>query len=162
MGASAGGHLVALLGASNDDKSLEGDVGGNANQSSRVQAVCSWFGAFDFLNWGGPNKLPTDGMAVSALGKLLGGTVESKLDLAKQASPITYVSKTAPPFLLLHGDKDPLVPLQQSELMHEALKKAGADSTLHVVKGGGHGLGFNTPEVSKTCAEFFARTLKKE
>ena len=72
------------------------------------------------------------------------------------------MSKTTPPFLLMHGDKDNLVPLQQSELMHEALKKAGADSTLHIVKGGGHGIGFNTPEVAKTCAEFFARTLKKE
>jgi acetyl esterase/lipase len=160
FGSSAGGHLVALLGTTGGVNDLEGD-GGNRDQSSRVDAVVDWFGAHDFLNWDKPGSL-VDGNTSAIIGKLLGGPIESQRDAAKRASPITYVSKDCPPMLIVHGDKDNLVPLYQSELFAEALKKKGVDANLHVVKGGGHGIGFRAPEVSKACVDFLNRTLKKK
>jgi acetyl esterase/lipase len=151
-GSSAGGHLVALLGTSGGEKSLEGK-GGYEKESSRVQAVCDWFGPADFnvsanANWDAPTPVS----------KLLGGSMSEKKDLAAKASPVTYASKDDPPFLIMHGDGDRVVPLKQSELMHAALKKVGVESTFHVVKGKGHG--FRGPDVEKPVADFFDRILK--
>jgi acetyl esterase/lipase len=159
-GASAGGHLVALLGTSGGVKELEGNLG-NPGVSSRVQAVCDWFGPADFLamveGTGAGSRVDRD----SALSRLFGGPVTEHKDLAKQASPVTFATSDDPPFLIMQGDQDNLVPLRQSELLHEALKKAGVESTLYVVKGGGHGRpGFDTPEVRQTIEEFFAKHLK--
>jgi dipeptidyl aminopeptidase/acylaminoacyl peptidase len=83
--------------------------------------------------------------------------------LARKADPITYVTKDDPPFLIMHGDKDVLVPLHQSELLYKALKKAGVDTTLHVVKGAGHGLRggeMSSEELFKMAAGFFDKHLK--
>jgi acetyl esterase/lipase len=153
-GASAGGHLVALLGTSGDVKELEGS-GGWPDQSSRVQAVCDWFGPTEFF------KLVADSEgATSPVEGLLDGKVADRAELAKLAAPLTHVSKDDAPILMMHGDMDRLVPLSQSEVLHEALKKAGVDSTLHVVKGAGHG--FGGPEISKLVNDFFDRHLKKD
>jgi acetyl esterase/lipase len=102
-GASAGGHLVALLGTSGDVKELEGK-GGNPEQSSRVQAVVDWFGPTDFLQMGGSHN-----DAKSPESQLLGGAVQENKEKAAKANPITYVSKDDPPFLIMHGDKGPTV-----------------------------------------------------
>jgi acetyl esterase/lipase len=160
-GASAGGHLVALLATTGGMKDLEGD-GGNKNQSSRIDCGIDWFGPSDFMNWGKVGQhAPTD-IANGAITKLFGGSVGSKLGLAKLASPITHVSADTSPLLLVHGDKDNLVPLQQSELFHERLKQAKIDAKLFVVKDGGHGQGFQAPEVAKTCLDFLNSSLKKK
>ncbi|MCX6910784.1 MAG: alpha/beta hydrolase, partial [Verrucomicrobia bacterium] len=127
-GSSAGGHLVALLGASGGVKSLEGGAG-NPGVSSRVQAVCDWFGPTDFtqmethaLTPGKPfNHDATD----SPESRLIGGALQENKDKARAANPITYVTPDDPPFLIMHGDRDPLVPHHQSELLAAALKKAG-------------------------------------
>lgn len=148
-GSSAGGHLVALLGTSAAIKELEGK-GGWPEQSSRVQAVCDFCGPADFPKWG-----DTAHPAVLAL---FGGKVKEKAELAAKASPVTHISKDAPPFLIVHGDEDKVVPLDQSESLNAALKKAGIDVTLHVVKGGGHG--FGGPEIDKLVADFFDKHLK--
>ncbi len=154
-GSSAGGHLVALLGTSGDIKELEGG-GGNPEQSSRVQAVVDWYGPTDFTRMGGKHDSPT-----SAESLLLGGPVQEHKDRAAKANPITYVSKDDPPFLILHGDKDTLVPLSQSELLADALKKAGAEVTLRVIRGAGHGgPAFFTPENRRLVEEFFAKHLR--
>ncbi len=76
------------------------------------------------------------------------------------ANPITYVSKDDPPFLIMHGDKDELVPLGQSELLHAALEKAGVPSRLNVVPGAGHG--FAGREVDAVVDEFLDRHLKEK
>lgn len=149
-GSSAGGHLVALLGTSASIKELEGK-GGWPEQSSRVQAVCDFCGPADFPKWGDT--------AHPAVVNLFGGKVKDKAELAVKASPVTHISKDAPPFLIVHGDEDKTVPLSQSESLHESLKKAGIDVTLHVVKGGGHG--FGGPEIDKLVADFFDKHLKK-
>jgi dipeptidyl aminopeptidase/acylaminoacyl peptidase len=80
-----------------------------------------------------------------------------------QASPLTHVTKGAPPFLIVQGDADPQVPPEQSELLHAALRKAGVESTLEVIRGGGHGgPAFNTPELAEKIEGFFRKHLGKQ
>jgi acetyl esterase/lipase len=159
-GSSAGGHLVALMGTSGDVKELEGDEG-NLDQSSRVQAVCDWFGPTDFCQMAA-HALPDSKLDHDAAGspesKLIGGPIQENKDKVAKANPIPYVSKDDPPFLIMHGDKDPLVPHHQSEILAEALRKAGVQVTFETVKGAGHG--FGGPEVIKTVEEFFDKHLK--
>jgi acetyl esterase/lipase len=138
-GASAGGHLVALLGTTANRPELEGNEG-NPGVSSRVQAVVDFFGPADFPNWNKGNANPVaDETLDDPVARLLGGTVTANPEKARAASPITYVNAQACPFFIAHGDQDPLVPLQQSIELNDALQKAGVPSTLYVVKGGGHG-----------------------
>jgi acetyl esterase/lipase len=154
-GASAGGHLAALLGTAGDVKDLEGQ-GGNLDQSSRVQAVVDWFGPTDLLKMGGSHDNPKSPESL-----LIGGPVQQHKEKAARANPITYVTRDDAPFLILHGDKDPTVPYNQSELLAEALKKAGVEVTLRRVAGAGHGgKDFNSPENRRLMEEFFDRHLK--
>ena len=150
-GGSAGGHLVALLGTTAGVKELEGP-GGNEEQSSRVQAVVDWFGPTDFLTVG----------AKETRTQLLGGDPQTNKEKALKASPMTYVSKDAAPFLIMHGDGDETVPIAQSETFAAALKKAGADATFVVIKGGKHGGAlFTNAESMKLIEDFFARHLAR-
>jgi acetyl esterase/lipase len=154
-GSSAGGHLVALLGTSGGVKELEGK-GGNLDQSSRVQAVVDWFGPTDFTRMGGAHNRPKSPESL-----LLGGPVQENKAKAAKANPITYVGKDSAPFLIMHGDRDTVVPLNQSELLAEALKKAGVEVTLRVIKGASHGgPGFFSPENRRLIEEFLDRHLK--
>jgi dipeptidyl aminopeptidase/acylaminoacyl peptidase len=148
---------VALLGTSGDVKELEGK-GGSAEFSSRVQAVVDWFGPTDFLKMG-KNKIDHDA-ANSPESLLVGGPIQENKEKVAAANPITYVSKDDPPFLVIHGDKDDLVPLSQSELLHAALEKAGVPSKLHVVPGAGHGFGGR--ELEAMVDEFLDRHLKNK
>src|SRR5262245_3037543 len=100
-GSSAGGHLVALLGTSAYVKELEGK-GGCAQLSSRVHAGCHLGGPTDLIENVGNSQKAAQG----AVGKLLGGAPLEKEALAKLASPITHITKDAPPFLIVHGDMD--------------------------------------------------------
>lgn len=152
-GSSAGGHLVSLLGTSAYVKELEGK-GGHAAESSRVNAVCDFCGPSDLIKM----VVNSEKGAKGAVAGLLGGAVTERRDLARLASPVTHVTKDAPPFLIVHGDQDKTVPLEQSELLQEALKKAGVRVTLHVAKGQGHGL--SGPELDRIVREFFDRELK--
>ncbi len=156
-GASAGGHLVALLGTTGDVK--EFDVGPNAGVSSRVQAVCDFFGPTDFTKMSSfPSTMKHDAPD-SPEAKLVGGPVQENKDKVRRANPITYVTKDDPPFLIVHGDKDPLVPHNQSEILLDALQKVGVEAALYTVSGGGHG-GFKDPQVDILVAEFFQRHLR--
>ena len=154
FGASAGGHLVALLGTTADVKDFD-NCGGNADQSSGVQCCVDWFGPTDFMHIG--NELDKPDSPVS---KLLGGPVKEHKDLAAKASPVTYVNKNAAPFLIMHGDKDPLVPIHQSEELEAALKKAGVEVTFQAIAGAGHGFGAKTIELAVPIREFFDKHLK--
>lgn len=160
MGASAGGHLVALLGTTANEKEFEG-TGGSEKFSSRVQAVCDWFGPTDFSRMHEGKSTIDHASPDSPESQLLGGTAAENPDKAKRASPLTYVSKDSAPTLIMHGDQDQLVPVAQSESFAAALKKAGVDVTLHVIKGAGHGgPGFNTEDVRHEVQEFFNQHLK--
>lgn len=159
-GSSAGGHLVALLGTSAGIRELEGDIGGNLDQSSRVQAVCdfcgpSTFRAEDYEHE--PDK--PRGAGPQVVQKLLGGPLNKNPEKARLASPIEHVSKDDPPFLIVHGEKDNVVPVKHSRLLADALRKAGADVTLKVVPDAGHGVGGLANR--KMVAEFFDQHLKR-
>jgi len=158
-GSSAGGHLVALLGTSGGVKELEGK-GGHEKFSSNVQAVCDWYGPADLV------KIVEGGSHARAgnpVELLLGGPVEENKEKAKLASPVTHVDKDDPPFLIMHGDKDPLVPVSQSKLLNEKLKTAGVETELVVIEDAGHGgAKFLAPQVNRKIADFFDKHLKKK
>lgn len=158
-GASAGGHLVALLGATGDTNLF--DKGENLDQSSRVQAVVDWFGPTDFTQMStySPTNSPFDHDAPDSPESLLiGGAIQRNKRKAAAANPVTYVSKADPPFLIMHGNRDNLVPYQQSELLRDALQSAGVPVTLKIIEGAGHG--FGGPEVYRTVEEFLDAQLK--
>ena len=129
VGHSAGGHLSALLGTSGDLPELDGK-GGWPEFSSKVQAVCTLSGPADFVGWGKDIHPAVRG--------LLGARVEELPAMAALASPVTHVKKTTPPFLIVHGDQDDVVPVAQGRAMHAALEKAGAETTLIIIEGAKH------------------------
>ncbi len=157
-GSSAGGHLAALLGATHYIQELEGD-GGWERFSSCVQAVCDWFGPTDFLRMNDfPSKIDHDA-ADAPPAALIGGPIQENQEKVARANPIAYVTKDAPPFLIMHADDDPIVPLNQSQLLFQALQQAGVEVTFEVVKGGGHGKKFNSPKLLKQVNSFFNKHL---
>ena len=155
-GASAGGHLVAMLGTAADLKGIDPPGAAPVDPSPAVQAVVDFFGPTDLAALPVP---PNDRRNAVAL--LLGGSLREKSELARQASPLIHVSADDPPFLIIHGDRDRLVPLAQSRALHEALKKAGVSSTLHIIKGAGHGLGMlrKEPTLPKRVRDFLDEQL---
>jgi len=161
-GASAGGHLVALLGVTGQVKDF--DVGANLDQSSAVQCVIDWFGPADFPAYdpGLPTEMVQRENPNSVLSQLLGGPVSQKKELATRASPVTWVTKDAAPMLIMQGTKDPLVPLDQSQRLADKLKAAGAEVTLEVIEGAGHGgPQFTTPERLELMFGFLTKHLTK-
>jgi acetyl esterase/lipase len=159
-GESAGGHLVALLGTTGETD--EFDVGEYRRVSSRVQTVVDYFGPTDLLQM--DEHRPADGQvhntADSPESRLIGGSIQENKDKVAKANPITYVSKDDPPFLIVHGDADRLVPHHQSELLEAALKKAGVPVSFYTVKGEGHGR-FKDPNVPRITREFLDKFLKQ-
>jgi len=141
-GDSAGGHLAALLGVTDSSAGFEG-TGGYEDQSSRVEAVVDMFG-------------PSDLTALPELPQVLQdvfGASDPGSDVLKKASPVTYVSADDPPFLILHGDSDDIVPLSQSQLLRDRLVSAGVPATLVVVKNAGHGFESVGGPISPTGSE---------
>jgi acetyl esterase/lipase len=158
FGVSTGGHLACLLGVTQKEDGLEGD-GGNAEQSSAIQAVVSFFGPTDLTRpvW---NKE----LRAKQLEPFLGGSADEKADLYRRASPIAYVNKNAPPFLFVHGSADTIVPIQQSEDMVAKLRQVGVSARLLRVEEEGHGLNRGSPSLRRCLADmlvFFEKTLKQ-
>ncbi|MDA7510060.1 alpha/beta hydrolase [Verrucomicrobia bacterium] len=154
-GTSAGGHLAVLLGTR--------PFSGEETVSSRVQAVCDWFGPSDLLSMP-PNNLgdgrTEEDVANSNGAKLLRATVREVPERANDASGLFHVSSDDPSFLIMHGELDPGVPLSQSRRLDQALTKANVSSDFHIVPGAGHGgKGFDTPEIRETVLAFFQKTL---
>jgi acetyl esterase/lipase len=160
LGHSAGGHLAALLGTSAGVAELEG-TGDNATFSSRVQAVCDMSGPSDILQFYEALSNSNERMARidrSSIEQFLGGSVEQNRAKAIAASPTTYVSKDDPPFLIIHGEEDMTIPVNQSEVLASKLKAAGVQVTLIMPEGRGHGVGGRgfAPEITS----FFDKYLK--
>lgn len=139
-GASAGGHLVSLLGLA--DESAGWDKGEYEGYSSRVSAVISMAGFSDFTR----EVYSTVSMTIRYATGSMPGTPNA-INIA--ASPVSYITSDDPPFLILHGDKDGTSPLEQSQVLHEALTKAGVASTLVVIKNGPHNFEGANMEPSK-------------
>jgi acetyl esterase/lipase len=151
IGASSGAHLAELLGTSGSIKELEGK-GGWPEQSSKVQAVVAYAGMTELMRFG-------SGSGRDMTTKFLGGPVTDKKALAELASPLTHVSKDSPPFLIIHGEKDTTVPIINAQLLTDALKKAGVEVEMVVVKGGGHNI--VPPVHDAKVNEFLDKHLKK-
>jgi acetyl esterase/lipase len=152
-GASAGGHLSLMLGTAGDngDPNAKDPVD---RESSRVQAVACFFPPTDFLNYGRPGNrkiYPTDHdppyraafdyRELDQKSRLWVAITDPErlTEISRQISPVYHVTPDDPPTLIIHGDQDKLVPLQQSESIVEKLKKAGIETKLVVKKGAGHG-----------------------
>lgn len=154
-GQSAGAHLAALLGTSANERALEGRLG-PLDVSSRVQAVCAISGPFELR----PEFLSEVAQAADAqriVSRFIGGTLEEKRDALLEASPANYVSGDDPPFLIMHGERDSLVPVNQSRRMHRALIRSGGRSALYIDPNAGHGM--SIPALEVTISEFFNKTL---
>jgi acetyl esterase/lipase len=164
MGASAGGHLACLAAVTAENEKTEG---GKRVTSTRVKAAAVFFPPTDFLNYGGKIvDVRTDdrlGQLVRRLALPQGLSNESAEEATQkvaQICPARLVTSQAPPFLLIHGDADLVVPLQQSEVMLAALKTASVDAQLIVKPGGGHPWPTMHEEV-QVLADWFDRQLAK-
>lgn len=138
-GNSAGAHLAALVGVSNGHPELEGIIGDDRSQSSDVQGIISFYGAADLttiLSQSTPHGLT---VRVPALELLLGGQPTNVPALARLASPVFHVDRGDPPLLLLHGDQDPQMPINQSHELHGAYQRVKAPVQFEVVHGAAHG-----------------------
>ncbi len=138
-GDSAGAHLAALVGVSNGNSELEGNVGEHRAQSSDVQGILSFYGGANLttiLQQSTPHGLS---VRVPALQLLLGGLPTNSPALARLASPVFHVDAHDPPLLLLHGDQDPQMPINQSLELLGAYQRVKAPVQLEIVHGAGHG-----------------------
>jgi acetyl esterase/lipase len=162
-GGSAGGHLSALVGTSAGVKDLEDLSMGYPDQDSSVQAVVDWFGPVeDFLKM--DDELRASGSGVtdhstpqSPESLLLGRLITEVPELVRWASPMTYISANSPPFLIQHGLKDQLVPVEQSIHFAAALEKAVGKErvTLELLPEVYHAdPAFETPENTERVLDF--------
>ena len=156
MGYSAGAHLAALLGTSDESAGLEGSGGFN-DRSSRVQAVIDIAGPADLVTF----------FLYYPMGKDLFGANVLFSDIERKLSPVTYISSDDPPFLIIHGDKDEDVPLSQSEVFYQKLVDAKVPATLVVVKNADHyfnpvggNMSPSQDEINRMVIDFFDRYLK--
>ena len=160
-GESAGGHLAALVGVSAGVEDLGGAEGENLKLNSHVQAVCDCCGPTDLerlSQFRASHRGLSEDYPKQAITKLLGGPVEETRGLAERANPVLFVSGQSPPFLIVHGAQDRLVPFEQSELLHRALTNAGAEAELVVVPQKGHER-FDDLAGLRRVETFFNRTL---
>jgi acetyl esterase/lipase len=171
-GGSAGGHLSLMLGTAGD----LGDPGAKdalARTSSRVQAVACFFPPTDFLNYGTPgfawlNTGPKDALQApfdfrdwNPQTKRFEAVDEAtRVKIGREISPVYHVTKDDPPTLIIHGDKDAMVPIQQSQLIIAKFKEAGVPCQLVVKPGEAHGWKDWHADM-RTIADWFDRHLKK-
>lgn len=165
FGASAGAHLGALLATTRDRPELEGLQLGNPQFSSAVRAVINFYGPTDLLRLD-EQKLPCyPGLSANASfmppSLLMGCPIQECREKTETANPINYISDDDPPFLIMHGQLDCLVPWQQSRMLHEALTAKGIESTLVLLPTAQHADGqFNEPKYQQMVDEFLDRTLR--
>ena len=137
MGDSSGGWETNMATLTGGVSSLEGSVG-TTGVSSSVQAGVSLFGPTDFLQMNAEGSQLDHNAANSPESSLMGCPIQTCPTQVEQADPITYVTANEPPMLLLHGQSDPLVPWQQSQLLYNALKAKCDSAQLFLVPGAGH------------------------
>ena len=163
-GSSSGGHLASLTGTSGSVKEftlrsatadLEGDIGQFGAYSSSVDAVVDWFGPTDFLTMDSCGSQQAHNPADSPESNLIGGPIQENTDKCALANPMTYVDADDPPFLIFHGDKDPLVPFCQSEMFFKVLQNAKVPVQYFLVPGAQHGPGLFVEKYFKIMSSFF-------
>lgn len=163
IGRSAGGHLTALACMNLPDY----DMGENLEFSSDVQCGVDLFGPVNLkvlLEMERDNIKPGSrwkSVEESHAGALLGGTEETKPELTREASPAFHVNEKSAPMLIMHGDCDPLVPYNQSILMHDNMVTEGKECDLYILEGAGHGSDeFWQDSTKENICYFFDKHLK--
>jgi uncharacterized protein len=138
-GSSAGGHLAALVGTTNDHAELEGRVGNYLKESSAVHAIVDLFGPTNLMTI--IEQSTPHGLSVRkpALELLLGSLPDSVPELARLASPVEHVDANDPPLLMIHGDMDPQVPIDQSYELKGKYEQHNLPIEFEVIQGGAHG-----------------------
>lgn len=163
-GYSSGGHLSALTGTSGwvgkftvDSLSadIEGKVGKYRSFSSSVNAVVDWFGPTSFSLMDSCGSQMKHDAPDSPESLLIGGPIQNNAIKCALADPLTYVDANDPPFLILHGDADPLVPYCQSQKLYEKLQRYGVPSQFVLVPGAGHGQGMFEDRYFRMMTTFF-------
>ncbi|HAK51975.1 MAG TPA: alpha/beta hydrolase [Gammaproteobacteria bacterium] len=158
-GESAGGHLAAMMALTHGHADLEGS-NGYLSYSSQVQAACDWFGPTDLVAMPDQGSKMDHASPDSPEGRLVGGHISEYIGLAELASPVSYASADSAPMLIVHGTEDPLIPLAQSTMLFDQLKRAGADVRLSIYKGSGHGDGaFRAQPALDEVLDFFSQRL---
>lgn len=153
-GASAGGHLAALLGVSDGVEPLAGRPEVAPEQSARVQAIVDYYGATDFLFRSKTQPRNTE-QPEGNVYQLLGGPVSKNIPLAKLASSVTHVSEDDPPLLMLHGLLDRQVNVQQSVQLYQRYRALKLPVTIRLVEDAGHGGdAFYSPENRQVVLDF--------
>jgi acetyl esterase/lipase len=168
-GGSAGGYLCAMEGLTGGKPIFEDLNMGNAQENSQVQAVVDWFGPINFLTMDpqlqqSGNGTPDHNASNSPESKLMGQTITEIPEAVQKANPEMYITADAPPFLIMHGTRDQLVPTQQSEHFAAALKPVLGDNKviLHLLEGAKHGgPEFETAENLARVFTFLDQYLKK-
>lgn len=159
IGFSAGGHLASLLGLSHNNNVNEFYPKG-LQLHFNIQCVLDFYGPSDLLAM----SMSTDtsiNNARSSIALLLGAMPVDRPDLAKKASPVTYVDKNDPPFLIVQGEKDESVPNTESKLLSSWLKLAGVKNKLIIVPNAPHyGVMFDAPEIRENVFKFLRENLK--
>lgn len=153
MGFSAGGHLASLVGLSKNNN-IETFFLPGSTKSFNFKCVVDFYGPAELILFPGNND------EKSPESQLIGATPLSRPDLAKAASPVTYVDKSDPPFLIIHGEKDDMVSPKQSQLLSAWLTVAGVQNELIIVKDAPHfGVMFDTDEVRNKVMSFLKKQL---
>ena len=160
-GSSAGGHLAALTGVTNGDTDLEGDLGNYLDYSSDVQVVLNFYGPSNFLTILSQSTPHGLSVRAPALALLLGKPIDQAEQLANLASPIFHVSEGDPPMLIVHGDQDIQVPVNQALELHAAYQKHNLSSQLEIISGAGHGGNdYYQPQFIQKVLTFLDQILK--
>lgn len=153
MGFSAGGHLASLVGLSKNDN-LKAFFMPNTSKSFNIKGVVDFYGPADLTLFPGSND------AKSPEGLLIGAAPLVRPDLAKAASPVSYVDKADPPFLIIHGGKDDMVSPNHSLLLSSWLNVAGVHNELIVVKDAPHfGVMFDDEAIRVKVMAFLKKHL---
>lgn len=159
-GSSSGGHLAALVGTTNGLAELEGTEGEYLRESSAVQAIVSWYGASNFTTILAQSTPFGLNVREPALKQLLGGLPDEVPALAKLASPVGHVGAGDPPAILLHGDQDRQMPVNQLLELEAAYRRARLSIETMIVDGAGHGdKVFNAGEPAERVVAFLRRTI---
>lgn len=154
MGESAGGYLAAMA-ALAEDKAF--DVGAFTEYSSKVQAACPWYPPTDVTGFPYPSPVEA---AASMESLLLGKNVMLNKEEALKICPVSFVTKDAPPFLIIHGDNDHTVPFSQGEILHDKLEEVGTDVKLLILEGADHAdMPFFQRELWERITAFFKDKL---
>src|SRR5690348_13127728 len=162
LGASSGAHLADVVGTSNGNAELEGTLGDHRDQSSDVHAIVSYFAATNLTTILAQSTPFGLNIREPALQRLLGAPPKEAEALAKLASPVFQVDRNDPPLLLLHGDQDPQMPINQSHELEGAYERQGLQVDFIVVHGAAHGGdAFYSPENVERVATFLGAQLRR-